>query len=171
MKLLKTILVALDFDDTSEALLTAVAKLAKPFDAEAVLLHAVEPAEFGAYQGNGIEGTIKTRLQEMRLRLASEGVAVPDVLCPNGKASVEIVAASARLNAKVIMIGARGVASSQQFSLGTTTDKIIRTALKPVLAIHPSKPFDLTNIVCPVDCSDASSRGLSNAIRLARAFH
>jgi uncharacterized protein len=37
MKLLKTILVALDFDDTSEALVTAVAKFSKPFDSQVVL--------------------------------------------------------------------------------------------------------------------------------------
>jgi universal stress protein E len=171
MKLLKTILVAVDFDETNEALLSAVAKFSKPFDSQVVLLHAIEPPEHAAFQGNGLEETIKARLQDMSSRLAKEGVAVSEQLCSRGKASTEIVAASERLDAKVIMIGARGLAAGHQFALGTTTEKVIRTALKPVFAIHPSKPFDLTDIVCPVDFSDVSGRGLSNAIRLARAFH
>jgi nucleotide-binding universal stress UspA family protein len=171
MKLLKTILVAVDFDETNEALLSAVAKFSKPFDSQVVLLHAIEPAEYAAYQGNGLEGTLRARLQEMSSRLAQEGVAVSELLCPHGKASTEIVAASERLDAKVIMIGARGVAAGHQFAVGTTTEKVIRIAPKPVFAIHPTKPFDLTDIVCPIDFSAVSGRGLSNAIRVARAFH
>jgi nucleotide-binding universal stress UspA family protein len=171
MKLLKTILVAVDFDETTEHLLTAVAKFSKPFDSEVVLLHAIEPVEHGAYRKDGLEAAIKARLQEMGARLSNEGVAVSALLCPHGKATSEIVAASEQRDAKVIMIGARGVAADDQFALGTTTEKVIRTALKPVLAVHPTKPFDLSHIVCPVDCSDASTCGLSNVIRLARAFH
>jgi nucleotide-binding universal stress UspA family protein len=171
MKLLKTILVAVDFDDTNEALLAAVAKFSKPFDSQVVLVHAIEPVEHGAYRGDGLEAAIKARLQEMGARLSREGVAVSELMCVHGKASSEIVAASEQRDAKVIMIGARGVAADFQFALGTTTEKVLRTSLKPVLAIHPTKPFDLANIVCPVDCSDASKYGLSNAIRIARAFH
>lgn len=171
MKLLKTILVAVDFDETNESLLSAVAKFSKPFDSQVVLLHAIEPPEHGTFQEDGLEGKIKGCLQDMSSRLTKEGVAVSELLCPHGKASTEIVAASERLEAKVIMIGARGLAANRQFALGTTTERVIRTALKPVFAIHPNKPFDLTDIVCPVDFSDVSGRGLSNAIRLARAFH
>src|SRR5262245_33566328 len=107
----------------------------------------------------------------MSSRLSTECVAGFELICPHGVATTEIVAASERLDAKVIMIGARGVASDRQFALGTTTERVMRAAPKPVFAIHPSKPFDLNDIVCPVDFSDVSGRGLSNAIRLARAFH
>src|SRR4026207_1320611 len=104
MKLLKTILVAVDFDETNEPLLSAVAKFSTPFDSQVVLLHAIEPPEHGAFVGNGLEGTIKSRLQEMSSRLVKEGVGVAELLCPHGKAAAEIVAASERLDAKVIMI-------------------------------------------------------------------
>ena len=45
MKLLKTILVAVDFDETREAVLAAASTLAKKFGSEVVLTHVVDAAD------------------------------------------------------------------------------------------------------------------------------
>ena len=171
MKLLKTILLAVDFDDTSDALLAGAAKLARTFGSEVVLLHAIESADRHRDAGETLQAAVLSRLEEMRARLAKGGVEVSHLLCRDGKAFAEIIAAAERLDVNLIMLGSRGVAAIHHFPLGTTTERVIRRSAKPVLAVQPDRPLDFANVLCPVDCSDASARGLTNAVRLARAFH
>jgi nucleotide-binding universal stress UspA family protein len=92
------------------------------------------------------------------------------VLCAEGKAFVEIIAAAERLDANVILLAARRAATPDPFTLGVTTEKVMRKSAKPVLAVPPDRPLRFKRIVCAVDFSDASARGLANAIRLSRAF-
>jgi nucleotide-binding universal stress UspA family protein len=170
MKLLKNILVAVDFDDTGGPLLAGARTLAKQFDSNVVLLHTIESDERTGQPVEKLEAAITARLEEWRGQLLAAGVAVPQILCRQGKAFVEIVTAADRVDANLIMVGSRGVATDHHFPLGTTTEKVIRRSQKPVLAVQPDKPLGFSNILCPVDFSDASARGLTNAIRLARAF-
>ena len=58
MKLPKTILVAVDFDDTCDALLAGAAKVARAFGSEVVLMHAFEPADRRTHEGEGLEQNI-----------------------------------------------------------------------------------------------------------------
>jgi nucleotide-binding universal stress UspA family protein len=170
MKLLKTIVVAVDFDDTTGDVLTAASKLAKKFQSELVLLHVIEASEESADEHGGLQGTVLSRLNDMRAQLAAEGIATAETLCEHGKASVEIVNVANRLDANLILLGTRGVAADHHFPFGTTTERVIRGSAKPVLAVQPGHELQLASILCPVDCSDTSARGLTNAIRLARAF-
>jgi nucleotide-binding universal stress UspA family protein len=172
MKLLERVLAAVDFDDTSPPLLAVAAILAKQFGSEVVLLHTVEPADEAIAGGAAkLDAIIRTRLEEMGSELVATGVEVPRLLVTHGKPLAEITATAERLSANLIMLGARAVAASRNLSLGTTTEKVIRKSAKPVLAVHPEHPLAFTNILCPVDFSDASARGLTSAIQLARAFH
>ncbi|MBI3462513.1 MAG: universal stress protein [Planctomycetes bacterium] len=171
MKLLQTILAAVDFDDTCNSVLAGVKTLAKRFGSEVVLMHAVEPGEIAAHRVETVKAAIVDRLEEMRGELTTAGTTASRVVCQHGKAFVEITAAAEKLDANLIVMGSRGIAANHHFPLGTTTEKVIRRSPKPVLAVHPERPLAFGNILCPVDFSNASGRGLVNAIRLARAFH
>lgn len=166
MKLLNTILVAVEVDDASGRVVAEAGTLARKFGSAVVLAHVIEPA--GAYEPP--EAAIATWLEKLRADLVSAGVSAPEPLRLRGKPFVEIIAAAQNLDANLIMLGARGMAAPFQFALGTTTEKVMRKSAKPVLAVVPNRPLRLATILCPVDCSDASGRGLTNAIRLARAF-
>jgi nucleotide-binding universal stress UspA family protein len=170
MNLLKIILVAVDFDDRRDPVLAAASALAKRFGSEVVLTHVVEAAAEPGNVPDSLRNTIVTRLGQMQQELTSSGVTVPEVLCLCGKASVEIVEAAERVGVNLIMLGTRGVAKGPHFPLGTTTERVIRWSPKPVLAVPPEPPLAFANIVCPVDFSDVSARGLTTAIHLARAF-
>jgi len=171
MKPLRRILAAVDFDDTSTPLLAAVGTLAKQFGSEVVLTHAVEPDDELAAGDEKLNAIIKARLEEMQNELVASGVVVPQLIVTHGKPLAEITATAEKLNANLIVLGARAVAADHQFALGTTTEKVIRKSAKPVLAVHPERPLSFANILCPVDFSNASARGLTNAIQFARAFH
>jgi nucleotide-binding universal stress UspA family protein len=170
MKLLKTILVAVDFDDTLDAVLAAASALAKRFGSEVVLTHVVEAAGESGNAPESLRSAIVTRLGQMQQQLTASGVTVPQVFCLCGKASAEIVEAAERTGTNLIMLGTRHVAKAHHFPLGTTTERVIRWSPKPVLAVPPKPPLAFANIVCPVDFSDVSARGLTTAIHLARAF-
>jgi nucleotide-binding universal stress UspA family protein len=170
MKLLKTILVAVDFDDTLDGVLAAAGTLAKKFNSEVVLTHVVEAADESAQAPESLRNAIATRLGQVQQQLTASGVSVPQVFCLGGKASVEIVGAAEQIGANLIVLGMRGVAADHHFPLGTTAEKVIRWSAKPVLAVPPEPPVAFANLVCPVDFSDVSGRGLTVAIHLARAF-
>jgi nucleotide-binding universal stress UspA family protein len=90
------------------------------------------------------------------------------VLCLFGKAAVEIVEAAGRIGANLIVLGAHRVARDPLFPPGTTTEKVILWSAKPVLAVPRQPALEFANIVCPVDFSDVSARGLTTAIHVAR---
>lgn len=170
MKLLKTILVAVDFDDTLDSVLAAASALAKKFGSDVVLTHVVEAADETGQAPESLRSSIAARLGQMQQQLTASGVSVPQLSCLQGKASVEIVEAAERIGANLILLGMRGTAADHYFPLGTTTERVINCSPKPVLAVPPQPPLAVANIVCPVDFSDVSARGLSTAIHLARAF-
>jgi universal stress protein E len=170
MKLLKTILVAVDFDDTLNAVLAAASTLAKRFGSEVILMHVVEAADESGQAPESLRNSIDARLEQMKQQLTASGVSVPQVFCLCGKASVEIVAMAERSRTTLIIVGTRSIEADYHFPLGTTAENVIRCSPKPVLAVPPDPPLLFANIVCPVDFSEVSARGLDNAIHLARAF-
>jgi universal stress protein E len=170
MKLLKTILVAVDFDDTLEGVLAAASTLARKFGSDLVLTHVVEAADESDQVPESLRNLIAARIGQMQQQLTGSGVSVPEASCPCGKVDVEIVEAAERVGAHLILLGTRGAATDRHFPLGTTAEKVIRWSPKPVLAAPPEPPLAFANIVCPVDFSDVSARGLATAIHLARAF-
>lgn len=170
MKLLKTILVAVDFDDALNGILTAVSALAKKFESEVILAHVVGISNGLGPAPEALKNSIAARLGQVQQQLAASGVTVPQVCSLSGMASVEIVRTAERVGASLIVLGTRASATDHRFPLGTTAEKVIRWSAKPVLAVPPEPPLAFANIVCPVDFSDVSARGLTNAIHLARAF-
>ncbi|HMF13274.1 MAG TPA: universal stress protein [Gemmataceae bacterium] len=170
MKLLKSILVAVDFDDTLDAVLAAARALAKQFGSEIVLTHIVEAADEFGHPPDSLRSSIAARLGQMQQQLIASGLIVPRVFCLGGSASVEIVEAAERIGTNLILVGARGNTTDHHFPLGTTAEKVIRWSPKPVLAVPGEPPLAFANIVCPVDFSDDSARGLTIAVDLARAF-
>jgi nucleotide-binding universal stress UspA family protein len=170
MKLLKTILVAVDFDGTLDAVLDAASTVAKKFGSEVVLTHVVEAADESGQAPERLRNAIGVRLEQMQQQLIANGVHVAQVLCLCGKPSVQIVQAAERIRTNLILLGTKAIGTGHHFPLGTTTENVIRCSPRPVLAVPPNPPITLDHIVCPVDFSEVSARALTEAIHLARAF-
>jgi nucleotide-binding universal stress UspA family protein len=170
MKLLKTILVAVDFDDTLDAVLAAASTVAKKFGSEVVLTHVVEADDESGQAPESLQTAIRVRLEQMQQQLTANGVHVAQVLCLLGKAPVQILEAAERIGTNLILLGTQGLRTDDGFPVGTTTENVIRCSPRPVLAVPPAPPISLSNIVCPVDFSEVSAGALTEAIHLARAF-
>jgi nucleotide-binding universal stress UspA family protein len=136
------------------------------------LVHAleVEPEYEALVEKKEVHGAITSWLEGLRDHLVGDGVKVRQLQCKRGKAFREIVTAAEDLDAGLIVLGARGTSSPHLFQMGTTAEKAIRTAARPVLVVHSERPVNFGNILCPVDFSSASALALTHAIRLAQGL-
>jgi nucleotide-binding universal stress UspA family protein len=67
------------------------------------------------------------------------------------------------------VIGAGKKSPFDRFSPGPVAETVLELASQPVLAVHPiAAAPKFQRILCPVDHSPASDRGLRNAVQLAR---
>ncbi len=115
-------------------------------------------------------------LVALKSRLAVRGVAVQTRLA-DGIPSEEVLAAAQAEDTDLIIVGTRGKTGLEHIVLGSTAERIIRTAPCPVLAVRgePRGTAEageagvrLRHILVPVDFSDCSLEALEYAVLVAR---
>jgi nucleotide-binding universal stress UspA family protein len=160
--MLQSILLATDFRPASQAASQVAALLSSAFGSRVTVFHALEQTWPVSSQEN----------QDLLLKhLAEQNVDVTNLLVGMGPPADTIVRKANEIDADLILIGAGELSRSDRFSAGPVATAVIEHALQPVLAVRPGEPAPrFHKILCPVDQSDPSGRGLRNAIRLARAF-
>ena len=171
MSKIKKILLAFDFNTTTNSATNKAAYLAQLFDAELILVHAVEyiPYHSGLNYWNIIHDEVKPKIEEVCNSLSEKGIKVRTPVIKEGRPYNVVLAASSQFDVDMIVIGAGklGVADSL---LGTTTVKIIRNASQPVFVVYSQKSgLEIKNILCAVDLSIASSQVLIAAKNLSKA--
>jgi universal stress protein E len=172
---LKSLLFATELDSSATAQLETVADLAVKFDAHVHLLHVMERVwhfdvlsiEHPFYEKKEAES--RERLSEARQRLETLNAQVGELMLEFGSVADLIVRGAEQVSADMILVGAGNHFSDQ--GPGHTAQTIVELAPQPVMVLHPSlsgKP--IRSILCPIDHSDVSHRGLQNAIRLAQGI-
>jgi nucleotide-binding universal stress UspA family protein len=93
----------------------------------------------------------------------------------SGRVVSTIVGEATRLRADLIVLGTHGHGGFDRLMLGSVTEKVLRKASCPVLTVPPQvadvprDPLQLfKRILCAVDFSDASMKGLEYALALAK---
>lgn len=114
---------------------------------------------------------------EMRRFLARDGSIGVQVACEVTEApdiSREILAQADRLPADLIVMGTHGRSGFQRLLLGSVTEKVVRTARRPVLTVPgalpdvvPAGPTEFRRILCALDFSDCSIEALRYAASLS----
>jgi nucleotide-binding universal stress UspA family protein len=168
MKLPDRILVPVDFGPNADGIADMAGQLAKAFDACVRLLYVVEevphcPTALELLNEGAVE-----RLGRLYDRLAANGVRCDQPMRVVGRAFDTIVRTADQVSAHLIVLGRGGAAPAP--GLGSTTARVMRRTAHPVLAVAPGASAAIRRIVCPVDGSSASARGLRNAIQLAHAL-
>lgn len=144
MPIPKTILVPVDFSDTSEHALDYAVELAKSLGAKVVVLHAYELPVYGFPDGafvatvematrimNGAQAALAACVEKRK----SAGVEMKTEL-RQGDPIEEIHAVADAVSADLICVGTHGRRGIARALLGSVTEQVIRTAKKPVLAIR-----------------------------------
>lgn len=118
-------------------------------------------------------------LARLKARAADRGIAIRTRI-ETGIPSEQVLAAAAAEDAELIIVGTTGKSGLAHVLLGSTAERIIRTAPCPVLAVRmggsgaehttgsPSRSASLDRILVPVDFSDCSLDALEYAVAVAQ---
>ncbi len=141
----KTILIPTDFSEPARFALEEGLRIARRDEAELVILHVAE--EFHPPAGHVVEHhsfpNLADEIQKGARRQLDELLAEldsGDVPCrgmiKTGMPSVEIADAADELNADLVVIASRGLSALKRFFLGSTTERLVRIANRPVLVVR-----------------------------------
>ncbi len=171
MKIIKNILVAVDFMDATENVLKNAINFAKTFNSKITLIHILPDDIRNEKVSQLIEHTVVEKLKEANDRIIAEGIATDTPILEYGNFIYRIIEASEVQNVNLIIVGSGNKAKDDAFQLGTTAEKLIRKCHKPVFVIKNGQTLQINNIICPVDFSKESARALNSAIIAARILN
>jgi nucleotide-binding universal stress UspA family protein len=182
---IRQILAPIDFSDSSAHALAYAAAMARWYEARVTALHVfinwpaanVIPSLQAVAIPGGIDGMRHDLEAHARNFVQAAGAADVDVdvLVEEAPAVLgEILVQAARLRADVIVMGTHGRGVVDRLFLGSVSEKVLRKAACPVLAVPPraqeppaQEPVHFHRILCPVDFSTASLSALEHALSLA----
>jgi nucleotide-binding universal stress UspA family protein len=184
MKAMQKILVPTDFSKGSEAAYNYAQKLASLFGAKIDLIHVVPVMKYftESIKKLGVpfdmdEDLYPHVIEEMEHKMNSE---MEDYIVESNrgeiyvkidrKPSETIVEHADEHDYDLIVMGARGSHRTDLLQ-GTTTERVIRYATKPVLSIpDDANPDVMNHIVMPTDTSDLSFESLPVTVAMAAAL-
>jgi universal stress protein A len=140
-------LVPVDFSPTSESAVEYAQELAARFDARIELLHVVEdPIASGAWEPDASYLTIpellarfvedaERRLGDIKSQLMDAGIAV-ETRVVTGAPARGIVHAALEDGCDLIVMGTHGRTGLSHMLMGSVAERVIRTAVCPVLTVR-----------------------------------
>ena len=159
---MKKILCATDFSLRSELAVDRAAALARQFGADLVLLHAVDddqPRPMIDPRCAETRAALDARIASIRERAkipVSSEIRI-------ATAYEAIVAAARTMNADLIVMGAPRRRLLHNVIVGTTIERVLRTAGHPVLMVNAATLVDYESVLVALDASEASARALRAA--------
>lgn len=164
MGTLRSILLATDFRQSSEAAAEATARLATTFGSRVTVLHVRE--EFLTWPVSPFENQ-----DRLTRELAARKVDLGEFLVHAGPVADTVVRKAQELEADLLVTGAGEKFLPGNSSVGPIAEAILERTASPVLATIPHWPkLEFESILCPVDHSRVSRRALEDAVQLARTF-
>lgn len=140
----KVILVPVDFSKGSEQAVEKAAELGRALGAKLILLHAYQLPVFAlpdaavtvspTYVAD-LTSSAQGALNQHRDALAAKGVKA-DAEIVEGMPAATIVKRAQECAAAMIVMGTHGRGGFQRFLLGSTAERVVRTATVPVLTVH-----------------------------------
>ena len=175
------ILSATDLDECATRALEHAKTLARRFNAEIMVVHAVPmyasveplpiaPIYFGQDPAAEQQGAATALHEYQRTHLAADMALAP--ILEAGDPAVAILATSRSRDADMIVMGTHARRGLKRALLGSVAEQVIAESNVPVLTVRCSEPrtprFD--RILCPVNYNSVSAKALRHATLLASAF-
>ncbi len=161
--MLKHLLWATDFSETSQVALEWGVALASLTNAKMTLLHIAEAAEATDAK---LAAEHRQKLEEIAEQLRQKGLTVTTSVRP-GQAAQTIVQTASEVGADLIVLGAHGHTSFREKLLGSTTEQVLQTSPVPVLFVRERCEPKFKHLLVPSDLSDAALPALDYAVDLA----
>jgi nucleotide-binding universal stress UspA family protein len=141
---LRRILVGCDFSVDAERALALGLDLAQEFQAELHLVHVIEPSFYLELSKTASElagelyGEVRLRLEAKLSQMVPEEARLwctPQTALLSGRADEELCRYAAEREIDLMVLGTRGLGLVEKLLIGSTTDRVARRALCPVLSV------------------------------------
>lgn len=171
---IRRILCPTDFSDFSMCALEHAAALARWCGAEILVLHVVQPvfADVPVPVSGDSRERLAADLRTFAAPAEAARVRVRTVI-EDGAPVSTIVRTAAESSADLVVMGTHGRSGFEHFLLGSVTEKLVRKAPCPVLAVHdqhaalPRQGPPYARVLCPTDFSEAAARAVALASSIA----
>lgn len=170
---LRRLLLGVDFADASASAQNEAGLLARTFGAELRLAHVLRRVSLEDPDAPAMLGHIEGMLERSAKDLEADDVRVvrPFLLEAGGDPSTSILRWSDDVRADLIVLGAGAKSTLDRLTVGSTAEKVVRSATCPVWLTRPGRDHgEIRKILCAVDGSPASRQALAMAAQLARTF-
>ncbi len=150
---MKTLLVPLDFSDTTDKVLSRAADLARSLEARIVLVHVVEPVATYVPVGASMDviaaapaqpaelhdlSADEARLRSIAQPLSAAGIPV-ECVAVIGLAVDDILDQAAKFDATYIVLGSHGHGALYHLFTGSVVNGILKRAACPVIVVPAGK--------------------------------
>lgn len=174
---LRTLLAATDLGENGEEVLRTAGELAAASGAVLHVLHAFDfspdpypglvPSRAASFQGRIREAQLA--LDEQVRRAVPAGVEVAGLRVEIDTAARAILAYAEGVDADLVVLGPHRRRGMADAVLGSTADRVVRSARVPCLVARGEPRFPLRRVVVPLDFSEPARAALRAAFGLCRA--
>lgn len=170
MLLPHSILLATDFQPASHNAASVAMHLAEAFHSRTTAINVIDsslpPVILRIQQAEA-----ESMLEDLRANFSQLGASLAACHVLVGPIADAIAQKAVEINADLVVLGAGVIGERRAFVAGPIAQAVMEQSPQPVLLVHPkSESAKFRTIICPVDHSAPSLRGLRNAIRLAQVL-
>lgn len=149
MALPSSLLCPIDFSAGSERALRHALALTAAFGAHLTVLTVNDPVLVAGAMAGGHGETLRDQVEAALIATlermpAAASPLVPAIDIAEGDPAGEILASAARTGTDLVVIGTRGLGQAGRMMFGSTTEKVVRAAAVPVLAVPDYAPERMT---------------------------
>jgi len=172
MKNLKTIVVGIDFSDSSARALAEAARIANWNAADLVCLHVFDQKvmdDLGHYRGFNRDAVLDAAMHRVETFVASS-IGTGHGLRPRiavGHPFKELVRVVEEVRAELLVMGARGHQQNDPTKTGTIATRCVRMAPVDVLLVRREQEEPFRRIVACIDFSENSIEAAREAVAIA----
>jgi nucleotide-binding universal stress UspA family protein len=171
-----SVLVPVDFSETSAAALRTAADEARKRQTSLTLLHCVDSVDerWDLAEGKGpgnvdVPAAAAEKLEAFaQQHLPDDAPTVDQYRVIEDHAAIGIRDLEQEGGFELVVLGATGAGAVAQFFLGSTAEEVVRSSDTPVLVVPEGDVEGIDEILAPIDLSECSRRSLEAAADLAR---
>lgn len=176
MSPLGTVLAVTDFSAPARHAADRAARLARETHSPLTLMHVLQGNSLQTLrQWLGSDNTLEAQLHEdaqrQLLALAADLEAhrhvKPEVLNASGSVTDEIIQAADRMDAGLLVLGARGTGFLRRMVLGSTSERLLRRTKRPLLVVRQTPHEPYRRVLVALDFSPWSAHAIALARRVA----
>jgi nucleotide-binding universal stress UspA family protein len=166
---IRSILAAADLSEASSDVVRSAAALADLTGAELHVIHAQEPSDDFVAEQRRIHN-VRAELDAHLRGVLGEGVRVTSAHVAFDRPSTAILQRAEQIAADLIVVGPHRPRGVGDRLLGTTADRIVRTAAVPCLIVRGPVSVPVRQVLVPSDLSSAARGALEEAFTWADAL-